>query len=448
MPLRARCSLGAAARACFTPAMAPRPPRFLFCTYEGGGHVAPMLLTARDAQARGHQALAVSDACNASDAAALDLPFQSWRSAPNRPDKDPAGDPLRDWEAETPADAIAQLCERLLIGPAADYALDVQAIAAEFQPDVIVSQELLFGVMLGAERLGVPFAVLTANIWCFPTLAGQPPFGAGLPPSETPEDQMRDAAIAMVSRRLYDHHLDGYNAVRAGFELPPLATLLDQPHRAERILLSTSAAFDFAPDPAPEPFRYVGPKVVAPAWSAPWRSPWPADDARPLVVVSFSTLFQNQGETIRNCIVALAELPVRAVVTLGPVLDPVDFPATDNVHVVKTADHDQLVPLAAAMVTHGGHGTVLRPLRYGVPLLCLPMGRDQPDNAARVEARGAGLTLGPDAEPAAIRAAVSRLLDEPAFREAAQRLGSAIRAASKEVDAVEELEAIAAAYRR
>jgi MGT family glycosyltransferase len=421
--------------------------RILFCTYEGGGHVAPMLLTARDAQARGHAVLVVSDACNARDAQALGLPFQSWRTAPNRHDKDPAGDPLRDWEAETPADAISQICDRLLIGPAVDYALDVQALAAEFRPDVIVSQELLFGVMLAAERLGLPFAILTANIWCFPTLPGQPPFGAGLPPSETAEDQMRDAMIATVTRQLYDHHLDRYNAVRSGFELPPLASLLDQPHRAERILLSTARAFDFAPEPLPEPFRYVGPKVVAPAWSAPWSSPWPADDPRPFVVVSFSTLFQDQGRTIRNCIAALEGLSCRGVVTLGPVLEPADFPAPETVLVVKSADHDQLVPQAAAVITHGGHGTVLRPLRHGVPLLCLPMGRDQPDNAARIEARGAGLTLAPESDPAAIRSAVRRLLEEPAFRAAAAQLGAAIEAAAGQVEAVDELEAVAAAYR-
>jgi MGT family glycosyltransferase len=414
----------------------------LFCTYEGGGHVGPMLLTAQDAQARGHAVRVLSDACNAPDAEALGLPFEAWRTAPNRADKAPAGDPLRDWEADNPAEQISGLCERLLIGPAVEYALDLRAVAAEFQPDVVVAQELLFGVIVGAESLDLPYALLTANIWCFPTLPGQPPFGAGLPPSETPEDAARDAAIAAVTRQLYDFHLDGFNAVRIGFGLPPLASLLDQPHRAGRILLSTARAFDFAPEPLPEPFRYVGAKVAAPAWSAPWVSPWPADDPRPLVVVSFSTLFQDQADAIRRCIIALEGLDVRAVVTLGPVLEVQDFPAPDHVLVVKSADHDQLVPQAAAMITHAGHGTVIRPLRAGVPLLCLPMGRDQPDNAARVESRGAGLTLPPEAGPSQIAAALTRLLDEPAFRGAARRLAERIEARTGEVEAIDEIEAL------
>jgi UDP:flavonoid glycosyltransferase YjiC (YdhE family) len=86
-----------------------------------------------------------------------------------------------------------------------------------------------------------------------------------------------------------------------------------------------------------------------------------------------------------------------------------------------------LAPQCAAVVSHAGHGTVVRPLMHGKPLLSLPMGRDQRDNAARIAARGAGLTLEAEAPPEAIRAALRRLLHEPQFTEAAQRLGAAIQ---------------------
>jgi UDP:flavonoid glycosyltransferase YjiC (YdhE family) len=71
------------------------------------------------------------------------------------------------------------------------------------------------------------------------------------------------------------------------------------------------------------------------------------------------------------------------------------------------------------------------------------MGRDQPDNAARVEARGAGLTLSPDAAPSDIRAALARLLEEPAFRGSARRLAERLEARQGQVDAVEEIERVA-----
>jgi UDP:flavonoid glycosyltransferase YjiC (YdhE family) len=71
-------------------------------------------------------------------------------------------------------------------------------------------------------------------------------------------------------------------------------------------------------------------------------------------------------------------------------------------------------------------------------------GRDQADNAVRVTVRGAGLSLPPTAPAEEIRAAVGRLLHEPAFAEAAARLGAAVAkdaARSPVVDALEELAA-------
>ncbi len=234
--------------------------------------------------------------------------------------------------------------------------------------------------------------------------------------------------IREASRAFYDAGLPDLNAARSGFGLPPLARTLDQVDAADLILLSAARAYDFAPDPLPSPFRYAGPQARVPSWAAPWSSPWVADDPRPLVLVSFSTLYQAQEPVILRVIAALETLPVRGVVTLGPQLDLDAFPvAGENVRVLRSASHDALMPHVAAMVTHAGHGSAIRPILAGVPLLCLPMGRDQPDNAARIVARGAGLRLDPQSSPDDIAAALSRLLHEPAFREAAQAWGQLIR---------------------
>jgi len=159
--------------------------------------------------------------------------------------------------------------------------------------------------------------------------------------------------------------------------------------------------------------------------------------------VSFSSLYQAQEPVLRAIIAALGQLPVRGVVTTGPTIDPAEFEAPANVAVVRSAPHGALLEDAALFVTHAGHGSALRPLMAGVPLLCLPMGRDQNDNAARVVHRGAGLTLPADADSDAIAAAVRRVLDEPAFRTAAQTLGAAIRADEAARDAAAVLEGLA-----
>jgi UDP:flavonoid glycosyltransferase YjiC (YdhE family) len=115
-----------------------------------------------------------------------------------------------------------------------------------------------------------------------------------------------------------------------------------------------------------------------------------------------------------------------------------------GVQVVRSAPHAEVLREAAAVVTHCGHGTTIKALAAGVPLVCLPMGRDQLDVAARVVHRGAGVRLDPSAEPAAIAAALHEVLAEPGYREAAERIAAAIATETAHDRAVEEIEALIA----
>lgn len=414
----------------------------LFTTWEGGGHVQPMLLVAAGLKTRGHRVMVLSDACNAGDAAALDLPFRPWRHAPSRPDKTAASDLLRDWEADNPMESVSRLCDRVIAGPAALYARDVLEALDAAPFDLVVSQELLFGPMMAAEKAGVPLALFCANVWPFPTLPGLPPFGAGMAPAAGDQDVMLHQMVGQTTRTIFQIGLPALNAAREGLGLPPLADLFDQLAVARRILLGTSRAFDFAPEPLAEPFAYAGPYVGDPVGVQAWKSPWPADDPKPLVVVTSSSLYEAQEDLLKRTIAALATLPVRAVVTLGPALDRMDFPGADNVLVVTSASHEALMAQAALFVTHGGHGSVIRPLMAGLPLLVLPGLRDQRDNAQRVVHRGAGLMLERNATPEAIAEAVRALLDEPGYAQAARTLGDAIAADLAERRAEDLIEAL------
>lgn len=78
-----------------------------------------------------------------------------------------------------------------------------------------------------------------------------------------------------------------------------------------------------------------------------------------------------------------------------------------------------VLPHTAVLVCHGGSGTVLGGLAAGVPQVVVPLGGDQPANAQRIAAIGAGLALTkPDAET--LRAAIRRVLEDEGFRRAAQ----------------------------
>ena len=363
---------------------------FVFTHWEGGGNTPPMLSIVRRLVARGHAVRILSDPCNREEAEAAGASFASWTRAPHRSDKSAATDPLRDWEVKSPPAMIGRLRDRLFIGPSLAYAQDLLDELQRFPADVIVTSEMLFGVMAAAESAGLPCIVLSPNVNLFP-LPGVPPFGPGLLPAKTVVGRVRDWAIRTMTAREFGKGTAAFNETRRALGLERLRHPFDQLKRVARHLVLTSAAFDFQSPAPPEQLVYTGPELDDPAWTAPWHSPWSAADRRPLVLVGFSTTFQNQIGVLRTVIEALRGLDVRAVVTAGPAIDLASLPVAPNVYVCASAPHSAILKQASAVVTHAGHGTVIRALAAGVPLVCMPMGRDQNDTAARVVYHGAGV---------------------------------------------------------
>lgn len=386
----------------------------------------PALMVARRLAEEGHEVLVLSDEANRAAACAEGLAFTPWVTAPNRLHPGQPDDPLRDWRSVWPPAVVRAVCDAVISGPAARYAADAAKLIDAFRPDVVVSNELLFGVMAAAESRGVSLALLTGNVWCFPTREDLPPFGPGFPPAQGRFALGREQTTRGWLATLYDAGLAPLNAARDDLGLPPLSHTLDQLDAADLILLGASRAFDYDLPAPPPPFAYAGPLIAVPEWAARRPAPNVAGDG-PLVLVSFSTTFQNQAGIVARCIRALARLPVRGLVTLGPAIEPHRLPRAANVTVVESASHDALMPHCAAVICHAGHGTVVRPLMHGVPVVCIPGGRDQPENAARVAWRAAGLRLSARAGARDIRAATARVLKDRRYRTAAAELGAAIR---------------------
>jgi UDP:flavonoid glycosyltransferase YjiC (YdhE family) len=147
----------------------------------------------------------------------------------------------------------------------------------------------------------------------------------------------------------------------------------------------------------------------------------------PLVYVTFGTVFSNNA-ALSAVIEAACELSVRAVVTVGPDGDPAALgPQPPNVHVARYIPQDQLLPHCSAVVSHAGSGTFLAALAAGLPQLCLPQAADQFLNAAACDRSGTGLAVEPGAAtPGNVTAALSRVLSDAAFRDAAERVSREI----------------------
>lgn len=417
------------------------PRNILFATWEGGGNIPPVLTVARKLRERGHRVRLMSDLVNHADAEAAGLAFHPWISAPSRPDRTPDSCPLRDWEAASPQEGINRLLEQLMFGAALDYARDLSAVLDEEPADLVVTSEMLMGVLAACESRGQRAAILASNLCIYP-LEGMPVFGPGLPPPRNDEERSLHRQIRSGTLAMLNSHLDALNRARIALGLMPVDCVLKQLDAAACHLLATSRAFDFPIENPPAEIRYVGPQLDEPTWARPWRSPWTADDTRPLILVGFSTTYQAHENVLQNIVDAAAGLPARVLVTLGQISSDALRPAA-NTMIVPSAPHNAVMREASLVVTHGGHGTVMRALKHHRPMLVIPHGRDQDENAVRIVEHGAGLRLTTTSGKEEIRGALQRLLNEPSFTTAARRLGSAIADAARHEDAVAELESLA-----
>ena len=421
------------------------PYKFLLASWGSSGNLNPLLTAGRQLRRNGHRVRVIADPAMCDEVEAADFDFVTWRRAPTGSAADPTDfSDMQDW------------FRKALFVPAPAYAADIRDEIGRMPTDAILSLDILFGAGLAAEASNVPFALLSPHV-SFRTLPGMPPITSGLSQPKTPEERAEvDAANAGLAASL-NPLLPILNQARVDLELPVLADFMELFDRPDRLLLATSQAFDFQADSLPDNFRYVGPLLDVPNWSKfssakssqalrvkSWQAPWSAQSDRPRLLIACSTGAQGQRDLVQHVINAVGTIDVDAIATTGPNLDAADLTAPKNVHLIQGAPHDLVMKDVSAVITQGGHGTVIRALANGVPQLILPMARDQAANAARVEARGAGLRLPPSASRAEIAAAINRLVIEPQFKAAARRVGDAIRADIDRSSLVAEMETIAA----
>jgi MGT family glycosyltransferase len=321
-------------------------------------------------------------------------------------------------ELEWPAQSDSRVREGMIprmIGAGATWARQLE-LQLRKGADLVVADCLAFGALIAARAAGVPSAAVMPTVYIAGSSSAS---GAALVGDRT-------AAV------------DGLNRARGVFGLPAVQTVTEQILDVDRLLVLTSRAFELPEVQPPDHVRYVGPQLRRSRGAAAYRLP---EGNQPLVLVSLSTTDQDQLDLLQRLLDALAVLPVRVVVTVGPAVDPERLCAPANAVLERFVPHAQVLPQASLMITHAGHGTVMAAVAAGVPTVCVPMGRDQPAVAATVTAHGLGVSVAPDSTVKALRTAISQVLDEPSYREATQRMAAQLEPADR---VVSELEAVAA----
>jgi MGT family glycosyltransferase len=176
--------------------------------------------------------------------------------------------------------------------------------------------------------------------------------------------------------------------------------------------------------PALDGDRPLGPSIRLRPQLEPADPPaWLGELLRPLVYATLGTVF-NTPASFRPLLDALGEAEVGALVTVGRDVDPTELGAVPpNVRVERFVPQAQVLPAASVVISHGGSGTLLGTLAAGVPLVLVPQGANQFENAMRCERIGVAANVAPG-EP--IAPALAAVLAEPRYSEAAQRVRAEI----------------------
>lgn len=306
-------------------------------------------------------------------------------------------------------------------------------------PDLVVADYMLLGAFAAAEARAVPSVALVHTVP--PPLAASPmpPQSQGFMPAASVAEELKYEKWRSLIRRTWIREgLEPHNRARQELGLDRISEPRAQLRSCARVLTLANRDFDFAGH-LPENTTYVGTPIDDLDATGSWTPPWPPDDERPLLLISLSTLAQGQAAVLGRCIEAGGSLALRVLVTLGPSLKREDFARPANAVFESFVPHSAVLPYASAVISQCGLGTLTKTLRHGLPMVCIPLLGDQPDNAARIVARGAGVRLAPDASADAIRAAVQQVIADPSYRAGAVALSNHLKAdgAGRAADEIE-----------
>lgn len=338
--------------------------RFLIASWDGGGNTPSALNLGARLVRQGHRVRLLGWDSMAARVGAAGMEFANYPSVPPFPSDRPLDD---DWEARAKVALHGH-------GPRDD----ILSQAKDFDPDVVVVDCMLGAGFDAAGTLGLPTAVLV--------------------------------------HVMYGPFRYEWGGAMLGLDV---AASLD---RAGAVLALTPPGLD-APCTLPPNTTYVGPISEPPPREPlhPLIAEMLDQPGDPWVLLSFSTTLQGQATAIPPILDALATMPVRVLLTLADVLPRDAFDVPSNVRVQGYVPHDLVLRYMVAVISHGGLSTITNALAAGVPILCIPQGREQPINAARVEACGVGRMLAPDASAPEIATALQGLLDDREARVAARR---------------------------
>lgn len=366
--------------------------RALFTFTGGSGHFLPTVPFSQVLRERGHEIMYAGQ--EGMVPAVVSAGWAAVASGGNTLLDPQARRPLATLDRVAEESAIRRSFARKIARERTDRLLE---IAAKWRPDLIVRYEIDFAGAIAADVLGLPHAAVVV-------------IAAG---GFLRADIVEEPLAALRS----EHGLDPAGA-------------MGMPHRYLTIVPGPPSFRDPV-DPFPQTAHYVRPAVVDQSEDPGLASsgstrPRPG---RPKVYVTLGTIFnQESGDLFERVLAGLAALPVEVVATVGDQIDPTELgPLPSNLRVESFVPLVQMLRDTDVVVSHGGSGTVIAALAFGIPQVILPLGVSQPLNADRRVALGVGIALDAlHSIPTAIREATETVLAAETYRARADQFRAEI----------------------
>jgi MGT family glycosyltransferase len=273
-----------------------------------------------------------------------------------------------------------------------------------------------------AEHLKLPY-VHVANALMLNAEASVPPFNSAWGNDDGLLARMRNQVANAFLRRMLSPVRDKLNGQRKVWGLTLYVDVLNERFGAGPQISQEPPGFEFPRKQLPANFHFVGP-LHSPAVRKETAFPWERLNGKPLIYASMGTLQNGLEWTFRAIADGCAGLGAQLVISLGGNMEPAQFAdLKGDPVVVQFAPQLELLKGSAVCITHAGLNTTLESLAQGVPMVAIPVTNDQPAVAARIRWTGAGEVVPlKQLSGEKLRAAVSKVLAEPRYREHARRL--------------------------
>ncbi|SDC75102.1 macrolide family glycosyltransferase [Actinokineospora iranica] len=312
--------------------------------------------------------------------------------------------PSREW----PDDDDVVAAQRLFHDEFIAVTPRIEAAYADDLPDLVVYDIGAWQAPVLAKKWGVPAIQLSPTFVAYEGWAED--FGIDL-------EAAPDPAIAAM-----EAELEAF-AARVGVDI----SASEVKYQPKRCVVTIPRAWQLRGETVDERYTFVGPSVDERAHQGEWQAP----GDKPVLLVSLGSAYTDQLDFYRQCVEAFTGMGWHVLLSVGRFVDPRDLgEVPDDIEVVRWVPQVSVLSQASAFVTHGGMGSTMEGLYFGVPMVAVPQAVDQPLNGARLVELGLGAHLPKDeVTPEALRAAVSRVSSDPQIAANLAKMRVEIRAA-------------------